>query len=223
MDHQLLFEFNGQELSVDLGRSPEAMEQGTQPSPRAEIFGSGKLTLAHVALFRDIYYTSDGQGSRGGRAVEGKPFTLNEDEFFVLGDNSPNSEDGRWWGQPDMASKGWAPPRAGVVPRYYLVGRALFVYWPSGFEFPWPQSLKTFLLSSSRKNARACACSADWSTCGGSPTSARCASSTAAQERRSRPGWIQGEMTADPIGVQGDSDNRRLKSQVCSMKLQPCG
>jgi len=152
VDHQLLFEFNGNELSVDLGRVPKALEQGSQTAPRAEIFGSGKLTLSHVALFRDIHYTSDGQGSRGGRAIQGRPFQLNENEFFVLGDNSPNSEDGRWWGQPDVASKGWEPPRAGVVPRYYLVGKALFVYWPSGFEFPWPQSLKTNLLSSSRSN-----------------------------------------------------------------------
>jgi hypothetical protein len=150
VDHQLLFECNGHELTVDMGRSPKAMEQGPASSPRAEIFGAGKLTLAHVALFRDIYYTSDGQGSRGGRAVEGKPFKLNQDEFFVLGDNSPNSEDGRWWGEPTIASKGWTPPRAGVVPRYYLVGKALFVYWPSGFEFPWPQGLKTALLNSSR-------------------------------------------------------------------------
>jgi signal peptidase I len=152
VDHQLLFEFDGHELRFDLGQTPRRVTQESVPPPRAEIFGSGKLALSHIALFRDVYYTSDGQGSRGGRAIEGKPFPLNADEFFVLGDNSPNSEDGRWWGETDMASKGWGPPRAGVVPRYYLVGKALFVYWPSGFEFPWPQRLKASLLESSRRN-----------------------------------------------------------------------
>jgi signal peptidase I len=150
VDHQLLFACNGQELSVDLGRAPRAIAEGSEPSPQAQIFGAGRLTLAHLALFRDIYYTGNGQGSRGGRAIQGRPFKLNQDEFFVLGDNSPNSEDGRWWGEPTVASKGWNPPRAGVVPRYYLVGKALFVYWPSGFEFPWPRNLKAFLLDNSR-------------------------------------------------------------------------
>lgn len=145
VDHQLLFECNGRQLSVDMGRSPNAMEQGKEPAPRATIFGGGNLTLSHVAVCRDIYYTGDGQASRSARAVEGNPFTLNKDEFFVLGDNSPNSEDGRWWYEPRVANRGWDPPRAGVVPRYYMVGKALFVYWPSGFEFPWPQGLKTFL------------------------------------------------------------------------------
>ena len=38
------------------------------------------------------------------------------------------------------------------MPRYYLVGKALFVYWPSGFDFPWPDSLKNTLLVNSRQN-----------------------------------------------------------------------
>jgi signal peptidase I len=150
VDHRLQLAFDGNLLTVDLGRTPDAMGPAVSQPPRAEIFGSGQLTLAHVALFRDLYYTSEGQGN--GRAVEGKPFTLNADEFFVLGDNSPNSEDGRWWSESRVSSRGWEPPRAGVVPRYYLVGKALFVYWPSGFEFPWPESLKTYLLRSSNSD-----------------------------------------------------------------------
>jgi hypothetical protein len=58
----------------------------------------------------------------------------------VLGDNSPNSEDGRWWDSAGVANKGVPDYREGTVPRDYLVGKAMFVYWPSGFkpftEFP---------------------------------------------------------------------------------------
>jgi len=152
VDHRLLFEYDGNELFVDLGRTPDALERNTEAAPRVEIFGAGKLALSHVALFRDVHYTGREGGSRPARAVEGHPFTLNADEFFALGDNSPNSEDGRWWGDPLVASRGWTPPRGGVVPRYYLVGKALFVYWPSGFEFPWPRSVKDALAAKSGRN-----------------------------------------------------------------------
>jgi signal peptidase I len=172
VDHQLIFEFDGNKLMVDLGRSPDALTRNEEAPTRAALFGSGKMALSHVTLFRDIHYTGDAHTSRGARAVErnpfqhtgdahtsrgaraveGNPFQLNDDEFFVLGDNSPNSEDGRWWHQPSVASTGMEPPRAGVVPRYYLVGKALFVYWPSGFEFPWPNRLKEFLLDHQNQN-----------------------------------------------------------------------
>jgi signal peptidase I len=42
-------------------------------------------------------------------------FTLKDDQYFMLGDNSENSQDSRYWG---------------VVPRRNIVGRASFVYWP---------------------------------------------------------------------------------------------
>lgn len=153
VDHELIFRFGDKELRYNLGRSPGAVGQSGNGDPQAEIFGGGNLEIAHIAVFRDVHYTErNPQGGGTGRATEGKPFVLGEDEFFVLGDNSPSSEDGRWWSDPPKASKGHEPPRDGVVPRDYLVGKALFVYWPSGFAFPWPESLKEFLLGRGDRN-----------------------------------------------------------------------
>jgi hypothetical protein len=136
VDHQLIFEYGGTKLTHDLGRNPQdagGMSRSFQPG--VEIFGSGRLTLSHIAVFRDIHYTERQHGSSGvpGRATV-EPFVLGEDEFFVLGDNSPNSEDCRWWHRRGKANKGLNPYRCGIVPRDYLVGKALFVYWPYGFK-----------------------------------------------------------------------------------------
>ena len=140
VDHQLIFQFGSEKLTYDLGRgSQDAGRIRKDMQPRLDVLGSGKLTLSHVAVFRDIRYTTSkyANGAENGRAID-KPFTLKEDEFFVLGDNSPNSEDCRWWTRQGLANKGLPPYRVGIVPRDYLVGKALFVYWPSGFR-PFPQ------------------------------------------------------------------------------------
>jgi len=136
VDHQLIFEFGSEKISYDLGRGPEAAGlRRTDVQPRVKIFGSGKLTLCHVAILRDIHYTLGGSLPDGRKAwaTEGNAFTLEDDEFFVLGDNSPNSQDSRLWESPGKANNGLYY-RAGIVPRDYLVGKALFVYWPSGFK-----------------------------------------------------------------------------------------
>jgi hypothetical protein len=136
VDHQLNFQFGDEKLTYDLGRGLEdAGRIRKDIQPRLKISGSGKLTLSHVAVFRDIHYTTSKYANHpeNGRAI-GKPFTLNQGEYFVLGDNSPNSEDCRWWTREGLANKGLNPYRVGVVPRDYLVGKALFVYWPSGFR-----------------------------------------------------------------------------------------
>ena len=153
VDHQLIFQFGDEKLVFDLGRLPDdAGPRDTSIESEVKIFGSGKLTLSHIAVFRDIHYTAAIINSAYlSRAAEGNPFTLGKDEFFVLGDNSPSSADSRWW-QRDGIKNNHQTYRKGIVPRDYLVGKALFVYWPGGFEFPWPKEVKIFLRNNSRKN-----------------------------------------------------------------------
>ena len=69
------------------------------------------------------------------------------DEFYVLGDNSPQSLDGRLWmkAAPSLRlydDDGEPLYKLGTVPRYNLIGKALLVYWPAGYRAPgfpqWP-------------------------------------------------------------------------------------
>jgi len=152
VDHLLILKYGAHVLTYDLGTSEQSLERHEDYPPQVALLGAGQLSLSHVALFRDIYYMSAPSSGRTPRANEEDPFQLHQDEFFVLGDNSPNSKDGRWWGTPTMATKGQTPPRAGVVPRRYLVGKAMFVYWPSGFQFPWPQTVLSMVSRPGRQN-----------------------------------------------------------------------
>ena len=55
-------------------------------------------------------------------------FPLAADQFFPMGDNSPQSEDARKWRAPKY------------VERRFMIGRALMVYWPHTWNSPlyWP-------------------------------------------------------------------------------------
>ena len=60
---------------------------------------------------------------------------LRQDEFFMLGDNSAQSKDSRLWNEvgPHLRAR-WDRYQLGTVPRDQLIGRAFFVYWPSGLR-----------------------------------------------------------------------------------------
>jgi len=103
----------------------EILRKDYEPSPRVFEWNS-YITHARVALlcaqshvaFRnagvyvDVYYTDNPDDF----AVR-KPYQLGPDDYFVLGDNSVNSNDSRKWEK---------------VPRSYLVGEAFLVLWPLG-------------------------------------------------------------------------------------------
>jgi len=74
-----------------------------------------KVRIGSPAISVDVYYTDYPDR----RAVR-EEYQLGPDEFFVLGDNSCNSNDSRGW------------RNHGAVPRDYLVGEAFMVLWPLG-------------------------------------------------------------------------------------------
>jgi signal peptidase I len=139
VDHELVLEFGSERVVCDLGQGPDdAGTRRTDVEPKAAIFGAGNMSISHLALFRDIYYTGVNPSSNEVcRAGEGNPLKLEANQFFVLGDNSPCSQDSRWWRSPGKGNNGKIYPE-GIVPREYLVGKALFVYWPAGFK-PFPK------------------------------------------------------------------------------------
>ena len=67
-----------------------------------------------LRLWRDVHYTQAGTNGVGGAVVR-----LGPDQYFVLGDNSPRSEDSRFW------------PNQGAVPAQHLLGKPFLVHLPS--------------------------------------------------------------------------------------------
>jgi signal peptidase I len=134
------------------------LQGGSAPSPLANpalytpgaitdlrwTFSGSPVTLTRVGLDRDLFYQPGNYFGNSGPSLATHPatvLTLNGDQFFVCGDNSPASLDGRLWDRVDpWVSKEFPAndPRhpgvyreAGVVPRELMLGRAFFVYWPS--------------------------------------------------------------------------------------------
>jgi len=74
-----------------------------------QIIVNGKV-LDTPKIFSQIQYYNTGSYGR-----EGKVITVPENSYFVLGDNSGNSKDSRYWG---------------FVPKENLKGKAFCIYWP---------------------------------------------------------------------------------------------
>lgn len=122
--------------------------QSPLPEVQIRIDSPEPVTLRRVELDRDVYY-SDGNGGREidtvNRRLDGavsaiSPVVLRtqtesyDAEFFVLGDNTPASDDARKWSDVnDWVQERYfgGTPRPHVVPRSLLVGRAFYVYYPA--------------------------------------------------------------------------------------------
>ena len=75
--------------------------------------GGSKLSVAHLQLWRDTYYTQQPQEHNVVNGVATR--YVQPGHYLCLGDNSSESSDSRFWG---------------LVPERLLLGRALVVYYP---------------------------------------------------------------------------------------------
>lgn len=93
-------------------------DDGLKPDPipfetSAIRFGGvhANARFENIEIFHDIYYTNLSETTWG----TNQPVQLGEKDYFMLGDNSRNSNDSRIWK---------------FVPEKNIVGKAFFVFWP---------------------------------------------------------------------------------------------
>lgn len=84
------------------------------------------VTIERLRIERDVHYTSRVAERFRMTGIEA-PYTLGADEYFMLGDNSPISNDSRLWDQA-------------AVPARLFIGKPVMVHWPTNRtgRFAWP-------------------------------------------------------------------------------------
>lgn len=146
VDYRLAVEIDGHEV---LATTPEqyapdvkALRTRRPRSSRKPWIKATNLDIElwHVVLSRDEHYTtvSFEPAHTAGWGTANNPILLRKGEYFMLGDNSPASRDSRLWDQvgAHLVDRG-ENYQLGTVPSDQLIGRAFFVYWPSGLRPDW--------------------------------------------------------------------------------------
>jgi signal peptidase I len=130
-----------------LERDP-LQDEHLYPEVTISVWGA-PTTLHRVQVARDLYYSSGkpnapneaglGTINKRGANFDKSVAILEEGQFFCLGDNSPMSQDSRFWQEPNdwivkrMFKEG--ADAAGIVPKQLMMGRAFFVYFPAALSW----------------------------------------------------------------------------------------
>ncbi|VTT99477.1 signal peptidase i : Signal peptidase I OS=Isosphaera pallida (strain ATCC 43644 / DSM 9630 / IS1B) GN=Isop_0732 PE=3 SV=1: Peptidase_S24 [Gemmataceae bacterium] len=115
VDRRALLAIDGKTVApaVDL---PPAQTRGEVRRPLQFGARGSRLVVRNLKLYRDVYYTQFGE--HGTQPPHGAPVTLGPDEFFMMGDNSGNSQDSRKWPTPGV-------PEAEFIGKPFLIHQPL--------------------------------------------------------------------------------------------------
>ncbi|QDU34384.1 signal peptidase I [Poriferisphaera corsica] len=124
-------------------------------TPQVSITVNDAVKLHDVQLDRDIYYTDrplnrvargglHRERGQGNRVIEDSNLQIGDAEFFMVGDNTPWSNDSRFWDdtEPWVSANYMSGDRQrdrGIVPRELLVGKAMVVFYPGTSSIIKPQ------------------------------------------------------------------------------------
>lgn len=124
------------------------------PELAITVYGS-PVKLHRVEVGRDLYYSSRRRTnaprgtvtkSQSGEHAGGQ-IDLKANQFYCLGDNSPMSQDSRYWASPTnwIKLRMFDPEETakGIVPRTLMMGKAFFVYFPAALA--WNESGTPFV------------------------------------------------------------------------------
>jgi len=170
VDDQLLLWVDGDLVEFDRPTTYDGAAVGTTMPQAIDLSPAGiasrgaALRVEHLKLRRDIYYIAlkhpthsfseyPPQAAIGNSSARdfaeflssperweafrfrrSEEFVLEDDQFLAMGDNSPRSADSRLWDGEHY------------VRRELLIGKALYVYWPHGWETAGNTPIPTFQL-----------------------------------------------------------------------------
>ncbi|MGE3822263.1 MAG: signal peptidase I [Isosphaeraceae bacterium] len=118
MDRRLTVAIDGDLLFDPIDYDDPRVGPGPTESPLGIGVQGGSVAIDALRVYRDVHYTTSlAFSSRRASGVEA-PYRLGPDEFFVLGDNSPVSNDSRFW------------PGRPVVPGEFFLGKPFLVHLP---------------------------------------------------------------------------------------------
>lgn len=153
LDYRVALRINGDEIvwTDEIHYAPEVhkllknYKDGRNSKAGISIGAQGvPLEIRHLQVHRDVFYRSLTLGrpfsGLPGWGTATNPILLRAEspDYYCCGDNSPQSQDSRLWVEVCSMLQARQPPnhyQYGTVPGDQLIGKAFFVYWPSGLRF----------------------------------------------------------------------------------------